>query len=78
MADNESRPRRGGSRTSATKSVLTVAPTADDECGLCGGPAEVRYEGCDWCARCVAAFLAGMRRRREAELRLPPAERRTA
>jgi hypothetical protein len=78
MPHDNDRARRAGNATSpevdaggpASNPILTD-PT-DETCDLCGGPFEVAYRHVSWCARCVAAFLAGLRRRREAELRLPP------
>jgi hypothetical protein len=63
----------------AATSSLTLRDATDQgagpRCELCDGPYEVAYEGVRWCARCVAALLAGLDRRRAAELRLPPLDR---
>src|SRR5262249_56371218 len=58
--------------TKEPRRVLSVAQTSDEPCDLCGGPWEVRYQHIRWCARCVSTFLGGVKRRRDAEKRLPP------
>jgi hypothetical protein len=51
-----------------------AAADDDETCGLCGRwPRDLRHH--DWCERCRRDLGVDLRRRREAELRLPPLDR---
>jgi hypothetical protein len=74
-ADNGALPPQTHTKILVGSVLDTSDPDLEPRCKLCDGPYEVAYEGVRWCARCVAALLAGLDRRRAVELRLPPLDR---
>jgi hypothetical protein len=70
------RPADNGAPTTATarKPLSSVPDTPDDTaCTLCLRRPRVIWH--DWCQDCLTALCTGLRRRRAAELRLPPLDR---
>jgi hypothetical protein len=61
----------------AAASPPTLRDDTDDPlCSLC--ERRPRVVGCEWCQDCITAPYVGLRRRRAAELRLPPSIRGTS